>query len=264
VDVEWLGHSLWTRMGVVAESLNEGRVFIVGDAAHQLSPTGAMGMNTGMGDAVDLSWKLAAMLDGWGGGNLPAAFDYERRLVGMRNVNTASGFHTSHLAFEEFSRIEEEGSEGDALRKRLGAELMENVGQMFRTEGVQIGYRYEGSPICIPDGTPEPADAVEVCIQNARPGARAPHVWLKDGRSTLDLYGKGFTLVRTGDADPEPIMAAAAAANVPLKLTALDEPDVVKLHERALVLVRPDGHVAWRGDTAPEDSGAMIDVVRGA
>ena len=109
-----------------------------------------------------------------------------------------------------------------------------------------------------------PADAVEVCIQNARPGARAPHVWLKDGRSTLDLYGKGFTLVRTGDADPEPIMAAAAAANVPLKLTALDEPDVVKLHERALVLVRPDGHVAWRGDTAPEDSGAMIDVVRGA
>jgi 2-polyprenyl-6-methoxyphenol hydroxylase-like FAD-dependent oxidoreductase len=264
VDVEWLGHSIWTRMGVVATSLNEGRVFIVGDAAHQLSPTGAMGMNTGMGDAVDLSWKLAAMLDGWGGDGLPAAFDYERRLVGMRNMNTASGFHTSHLAFEDFSGIEEAGPEGDALRARLGAELMENVGQMFRTEGGEIGYRYEGSPICVADGTPEPADAVEQCIQNARPGARAPHAWLKDGRSTLDLYGKGFTLVRTGEADPEPIMRAAAAANVPLKFTALDEPEIVTLHERALVLVRPDGHVAWRGDETPADAAAMIDVVRGA
>jgi hypothetical protein len=129
---------------------------------------------------------------------------------------------------------------------------------------VQIGYRYEGSPICVADGTPEPADAVEQCIQNARPGARAPHAWLKDGRSTLDLYGKGFTLVRTGEADPEPIMRAAAAANVPLKFTALDEPEIVTLHERALVLVRPDGHVAWRGDETPADAAAMIDVVRGA
>ena len=264
VDVEWLGHSLWTRMGVVAKSLHEGRVFLAGDAAHQLSPTGAMGMNTGIGDAVDLSWKLAAMLGGWGGKRLPASYDFERRLVGMRNVNMASEFHASHLEFQEFEGIEDDGAAGDELRKRLGAELEDKVGQMFRTEGVQLGYRYEGSPICVSDGTPEPPDAIEVCTPSARPGARAPHAWLADGRSTLDLYGRGFTLVRTGEADPEPIMRAAADRGVPLKLAALDAPEVVRLHERALVLVRPDGHVAWRGDQAPDDPGAMIDVVRGA
>ena len=223
-----------------------------------------MGMNTGIGDAVDLSWKLAAMLGGWGGKRLPASYDFERRLVGMRNVNMASEFHASHLEFQEFEGIEDDGAAGDELRKRLGAELEDKVGQMFRTEGVQLGYRYEGSPICVSDGTPEPPDAIEVCTPSARPGARAPHAWLADGRSTLDLYGRGFTLVRTGEADPEPIMRAAADRGVPLKLAALDAPEVVRLHERALVLVRPDGHVAWRGDALPDDAAALIDLVRGA
>ncbi|NQV55959.1 MAG: FAD-dependent monooxygenase [Rhodospirillales bacterium] len=263
-DVELIGHSVWTRMGVVAERLEQGRVFIVGDAAHQLSPTGALGMNTGIGDAVDLSWKLAGLIEGWGGDGLPASYDYERRQVGMRNVTQAAEFHSNHLKFHEFEGIEDENAEGEALRGRLGTELVERIGQMFRTEGLQLGYRYEGSPICAADGTPPLPDEIEVCVANARPGARAPHAWLSDGRSSLDLYGKGFTLVVTGGGDPEPIMRAAAMRSVPLRIAALNDAEILRLHERALVLVRPDGHVAWRGDLAPEDPLAMIDIVRGA
>ena len=264
MNVEWLGHSIWTRKGLVAERYRKGNLFIAGDAAHQLSPTGALGMNTGIADAVDLSWKLAAMVEGWGGEGLAESYDYERRLVGTRNVNQAAEFHNAHLKFQEFKGIEDNGPTGEELRARLGVELVDKVGKMFRSEGMQLGYRYKGSPICIADGTPEPPDEVEVCTPSARPGARAPHGWLPDGRSTLDLYSKGFTLVCTGEADPEPVMQAAANKAVPLKLAVLNVPEIAHLHECALLLVRPDGHVAWRGDAAPEDTGMMIDQVRGA
>src|SRR5258705_8715398 len=132
--------------------------------------------------------------------------------------------------------------------------------------GYPLGYRYDDSPIVVPDGTPAPPLQGKSYTQIARPGARAPHVWLPDGRSTLDLYGRGFVLLRLGADAPSAnsLEQAAAACGVPLAVVALDAPEVLKAYERRLVLVRPDGHVAWRDDAEPKDARAVIDCVRGA
>ena len=137
---------------------------------------------------------------------------------------------------------------------------------MFRTIGLQLGYRYEGSPIIVPDGTDPVPDDPEKFIASARPGARAPHVALRDGRSTLDLYGRGFMLARFGEAMPEDqtIVEAATARGVPIRVEAIDNAEAAAIYDARLVLVRPDGHVAWRGNNAPSDPMAVIDRIRGA
>ena len=265
-DFEPLGVSIWTRRSLVADRYGNGRVFLAGDAVHQLSPTGALGMNTGIGDAVDLGWKLAATLQGWGGSNLLASYDAERRPIGLRNVGAAAEFYLAHEDFDDgLSAIEDDSADGSALRARLGARLTQSIGRMFRTIGLQIGYCYEGSPIVVPDGGAPPPDDPEEFIASAHPGARAPHVALADGRSTLDLFGKGFTLLQFSRSDGgEPIAAAARALGVPLRIESLNEPAAAAVYERKLVLVRPDGHVAWRGDRVESDATALIDRVRGA
>ncbi len=267
VKVEWAGLSIWTRRSVVAKQYSKGRMFMAGDAVHQLSPTGALGMNTGIGDAVDLGWKLAAVLEGWGGPHLLASYDAERRPIGHRNVGMAAEFYLAHAGFDEgLAAIEDDSEAGRALRTRLGGAIERAVGAMFRTIGLQIGYRYEGSPIAIPDGTPAPPDDPDNFIASARPGSRAPHAVLAGGGSTLDLYGRGYVLVRLGAEAPDgaALEAAAAVRGVPLRTVTLAEPEAAALYERKLVLVRPDGHVAWRGDAVPSDAMAVIDRVRGA
>jgi 2-polyprenyl-6-methoxyphenol hydroxylase-like FAD-dependent oxidoreductase len=264
IDVEWKGLSIWTRKSVVAERYVKGRVFLAGDAVHQLSPTGALGMNTGIGDAVDLGWKLAAVLQGWGGPNLLASYDGERRPVGLRNVRMATEFHLAHGAFAgDMAAIEDKSEAGDVLRRKLGDGLTKTVGRMFRTAGLQLGYRYEGSPICIADDAPPPDDP-ESFTASAHAGCRAPHVWLADGCSILDLFGRGFVLLKFGDAQTVAFEKTAAARGVPLTIAACNEPEAAALYARRLVLVRPDGHVAWRGDSLPEDVGALLDRIRGA
>jgi 2-polyprenyl-6-methoxyphenol hydroxylase-like FAD-dependent oxidoreductase len=267
MDVEWLGMSIWTRRAVVAERYRAGRVFLAGDAVHQLSPTGALGMNTGIADAVDLGWKLAAVLRGWGGARLLASYEAERRPIGLRNVAMAAEFYLQHEEFEHgFAAIEDDTDAGHALRRRCGDALVRGVGRMFRTLGLQIGYRYDASPICVPDGTPAPPDDPETYVPSARPGARAPHVMLADGRSTLDLFRRGFTLLRFGANAPDVagFVAAAQRCGLPIEVVTLVEPDAAALYARRLVLVRPDGHVAWRGDEMPPDPPRIVDRVRGA
>jgi 2-polyprenyl-6-methoxyphenol hydroxylase-like FAD-dependent oxidoreductase len=265
IDVEWKGVSIWTRRSVVAEHYSRGRVFLAGDAVHQLSPTGALGMNTGIGDAVDLGWKLAAVLAGWGGPELLASYDSERRPIGLRNVTMTAEFYLAHGEFSGgIAAIEDDSEDGRQLRHRIGESLTRDVGRMFRTAGLQLGYRYEASSICVPDGTPQSPDDPEKFLPSARPGGRAPHTWLGDGRSILDLFGRGFVLMRFGNADTAAIEQAAMARGVPLSVVDLDEPEAAALYERNLVLVRPDGHVAWRDDALPTDSTALIDRVRGA
>jgi 2-polyprenyl-6-methoxyphenol hydroxylase-like FAD-dependent oxidoreductase len=265
-DVEWLGLSIWTRRSVVADAYGRGRVFLAGDAVHQLSPTGALGMNTGIGDAVDLGWKLAAMVQGWGGENLLASYDAERRPIGHRNVGMAAEFYLAHEQFEHgLSAIEDDTDDGRGLRRRLADEVQQRVGAMFRTIGLQIGYRYEDSPMIVSDGSPATPDHPENFVPSARPGSRAPHAPLGgDAQSILDLYQREFTLVTFHGADATAIADAAAKRDVPLNTVTVDDLQAAALYERKLVLVRPDGHVAWRGDTAPADSLAVIDRVRGA
>ena len=267
IDVEWVGVSVWTRRGVVTERYSQGPVHLLGDAVHQLSPTGALGMNTGIADAVDLSWKLAAVIEGWGGDGLLASYDAERRSIGERNVRAATGYFQGHRDFEHgVEAIEDATAEGEAIRKLLGEQLLREIARMFRTTGVQLGYRYDPSPICVPDGTPPTADEPETYVPTTRPGSRAPHVWLDDGRSTLDLFGRGFVLLRLGPETPDPSALAKAAARrkMPLQVVTLHEPEVLQRYDRRFVLVRPDGHVAWRGDEIPADVEALVDRVRGA
>jgi hypothetical protein len=265
--VEHLGLSIWTRRSAVADRYVQGRVLLAGDAVHQLSPTGALGMNTGIGDAVDLGWKLAAMTQGWGGPQLLASYDTERRPIGLRNVGMAAEFYLAHEGVDEdLSPIDDDGDAGRALRGKLGSQLVKQIGAMFRTVGLQLGYRYEDSPIVVPDGTPALPDDPETFVASARPGSRAPHLPLKDGRSMLDHYGKGFVLAYFGNGAPDGngIAEAAAKRGVPLRTVTVEEPEAAALYERKLVLVRPDGHVAWRGDAPPADALAVIDRVRGA
>jgi len=266
IDVEWLGFSFWTRRSTVAKRYSEGRVFLAGDAVHQFSPTGGQGMNTGIGDAVDLGWKLAAVLGGWGGEGLLSSYDGERRAIGVRNVSLTTAFYLDHHKFRGLDAIEEDGRVGSEMRQLVGEMLVRDVGRMFRTTGIQLGYRYEGSPICISDGTPPDPDDPEVYVPSARPGSRAPHVWLRDGSSILDLYGRGFVLLRFGSDAPDASAFGAAAATraVPIQTVTLTQPDARQLYARRLVLVRPDGHVAWRSDEMPRNAGGIVDKVRGA
>ena len=265
--VEWLGTSVWTRRTVVAERYGQGRVFLAGDAVHQLSPTGALGMNTGIADAVDLGWKLAAVLSGWGGEHLLASYEAERLPIGLRNVRMSAEFYVEHGKFgDELAAIEDDTAEGAGARARIGEALVRSIGRMFRTTGLQIGYRYEGSPVCVADGTPPYADDPEVFVPSGRPGSRAPHLWLGDGRSMLDLFGGGFVLLRFGSDAPDTsaLEAAAAARRLPFETMTVKEPAAAQLYERRLVLVRPDGHVAWRADEMPARAPDIIDTVRGA
>lgn len=265
-EVEWVDVNIWRRRSALAERYGRGRVWLAGDAVHQLSPTGGMGMNTGVADAVDIGWKLAAVLEGWGGAGLLESYDNERRPVGARAVRMATWFYKNSENFPKGSAVlEQDGEAADRVRAEVGAELLRAIGPEFRTVGLQIGYRYEDSPICVADGTPSPPDDPAEYTPSARPGSRAPHVFLRDGRSVLDLYGRGFTLLRfPGAPASDAIERAAKARGVPIKTFDLDEPDVARLYEGRLVLVRPDGHVSWRADVPPDDPQALVDTVRGA
>ena len=255
----------WRRSHLVAARYGSGkRIFLAGDAVHTMSPTGGHGMNTGLGDAVDLGWKLEAMINGWGGPHLLKSYEEERWPIGHRNVNAATkGFHRM-VSAKDCARILDETPEGTATRQRVGAAIKEATLMEWETLGVQLGYRYEGSPIIWADGTPEPPDDIMDYVPTSRPGSRAPHAWLKDGRSTLDLFGRGFVLLRFADMDVTPFVEAAKLRDVPFSLVRIDDTAVAALYERRLVLVRPDGHVAWRGDALPPKPLAVIDRIRGA
>jgi len=263
-----LGEKPWSGHRVVAERYRDGRVFLAGDAAHLLWPLGGFGMNTAIGDAIDLGWKLAACLQGWGGPGLLDSYEIERRPIGVHNVEEAASIRAADTQIPVTEALEEDTAEGARLRREAARLIEATRREEFAIEspGIDLGYRYDDSPLVVPDGTPPPAYGTDTYVPTTRPGARAPHVWLRDGRSTLDLFGPGFTLLRLGAAAPDTgaLEAGARAVGLPLTVTALDEPAVVEAYERALVLVRPDGHVAWRGDQAPSDAARLIDTVRGA
>jgi len=259
----------WTGHCVVAEKYQVGRVFLAGDAAHLNWPTGGFGMNTGVGDAVDIGWKLAAMLQGWGGAQLLDSYTLERKPVAMINVSEAAEMRASYDNQTPFSpKIGAIDDEGKLLRAKARAAIMRTRAKEFQHDsaGIELGYRYENSPICVADGTPPPALDHGLYVPSTWPGARAPHAWLKDGRSTLDLFGKGFTLLDfSGNiTNTSTITAAASRVGLPLQSIKIDDPKVRETYERPLVLVRPDGHVAWRSDEMLENAAQIIDKIRGA
>lgn len=264
-EFEILTVGIWVRRNMVAQRYGSKRIFLAGDAVHVMPPNGGLGMNTGIGDAVDLGWKLAAVHEGWGGPQLLASYDAERRPAGLRACQEAMTNFERITPRRPFEHIHEETPEGRRTREELGARLAVSMRNAWDNPlNTHLGYRYDGSPVCVADGAPppEPEDSRQY-VQSSQPGGRAPHAWLPDGRSTLDLFGRGFTLLQLGG-DPGPFTKEAKQRGMPLEVVRIDDPAIVELYERKLVLVRPDGHVAWRGDAAPKDPGALLDRVRGA
>jgi hypothetical protein len=257
----------WARRELLADSYGSGRVYIAGDAAHLNSPTGAFGMNTGMQDAVDLGWKLAATLQGWGGEHLLASYEIERRPVAQRNIQEATNNLQRMISPRELLSplVFQPGSAGDAARKSFGDAYTAMMKYEWFTLQIHLGYRYDQSTIIWPDGTLPPDDPPMVYTQTARPGSRAPHVWLSETQSTLDLFGDGFVLLRFDPTtDASALADAAARRSVPFEITDLHNADARRLYVNKLVLVRPDGFVAWRGESLPDDPLRLIDTVRGA
>jgi FAD binding domain-containing protein/aromatic ring hydroxylase-like protein len=232
----------WFTNLLVAESYGGGRVFLAGDAAHQYIPTGGYGMNTGIGDAVDLGWKLAAALKGWAGPALLASYDRERRPVGLRN-RLGSERHTGVRL--KIAELYQTIAGPDALGRAIAA-----LGNAENESwGLEFGYRYDGV-----EGNPavyEPTTA---------PGARLPSVFLRDRSALYDKLGPWFTLLRFGNADPSPLIDSAPA---PLTTVVVDDPAIASIYEAKLVLVRPDTHVAWRGNDCGDGKAVWNKVLDG-
>jgi len=232
----------WSTHLLLAERYGSGRVFLAGDSAHQYIPTGGYGMNTGIGDAIDLGWKLAAAVKGFADRGLLASYESERRPVGLRN-RLASERHTGvRLKIAEFYQSERDPDELGRAIAALGNAENESW-------GIEFGYRYDGV-----EGDPlkyEPTTA---------PGARLPSVFLADGSALYDHLGPWFTLLRFGDADPSPLIDSALA---PLKIVNVAEPRLAPIYGMKLVLVRPDTHVAWRGDACDDGYAVWARVLDG-
>ena len=265
LEVELISALDWLPRQLVTESYGTRRVFLAGDACHLFVPTGGFGMNTGIGDAADLAWKIEAMLAGWGGPSLLASYDRERRPIGVQNtLEAADNYAKSRELQTELAAIEDDGPAGEAARAAVAATLPPKI-KHFAPIGVHLGYRYEGSPVVVADGTPEPPRESANYTPTARPGHRAPHVWLEPGRSILDLFGDGFVLLILGRNESEAgaLATAAARRGLPLRIERIDDRRAAALYGRRLVLVRPDGHVGWRGDSIGDDAAAIVDIVRG-
>jgi 2-polyprenyl-6-methoxyphenol hydroxylase-like FAD-dependent oxidoreductase len=270
-ELEILSILQWQRQELVADTYRRGRCFIAGDAAHLTSPTGGLGMNTGIGDAVDLGWKLSALLEGWGGPRLMDSYESERRPVAQRIV-TISTANLQHMKSPgRNDKLLEDSEEGRATRERVGRSFSEAMKREWYLDNVHLGYRYLGSPIIAyeqEDAEQLAREAQETAryTPTAQPGRRAPHAWLPDGRSTHDLFGRAYVLVDTGTTAPDrqhEIERAAAARGVPLRLVRWSEGELPALFQRRYVLVRPDDTVAWRGDELPADPGSLLATVTG-
>jgi 2-polyprenyl-6-methoxyphenol hydroxylase-like FAD-dependent oxidoreductase len=255
---------LWTGHTIVASSFRRGRVFLAGDAAHQMWPSGGHGMNTGIGDVHNLSWKLAAVLRGEAGEGLLDSYEAERKPVAVRNTSRAAFNYQADLALTAGPVLDDPGAAGEAARASVAAQVAATREREWRSLGVQLGYRYENSPAVVPDGTPEPPDNPSRYQPACRAGHRAPHLELPGGRSVLDLFGRGFVLLQATPAAPASAWAAAfRARGAPLELADISAARPGSRYPAELVLVRPDGFVAWAGAAADTRVGEVADTVLG-
>jgi len=263
---EVLSTDEWVASKLIANTYRQQRVFLAGDACHLHPPFGGYGMNMGVADGVDLGWKLAAVLQGWGGAALLDSYEAERRPVHEWVMAEAEANHAILGNQLAAAGLEDAGAAGDAVRREIGERIGASKMREFMTLGVVLGYRYDSSPVVVPDGTPAPpADFINY-VPSSRPGSLAPHAWRHDGSSLYDHFGQGFTLLAGGgslDADLDAARAAAAACGLPLKVLRPVEGGIASLYPTRYTLVRPDQHVAWRGDAWPADGQALLERVSG-
>jgi 2-polyprenyl-6-methoxyphenol hydroxylase-like FAD-dependent oxidoreductase len=258
---DWIGRRL------VADRFRDKGVFICGDAAHLWIPNAGYGMNAGIADAANLSWLLAAVLHGWASPEILDAYEAERQPITEQVSHFAMNIALRNIKqqYETPAEIEWSGPVGDAVRTRVGKEAYDLNVQQYCCGGLNFGYFYAGSPIIAYDGDAHPTYTMYEFTQSSVPGCRAPHLWLDGRRSLYDMLGPGYTLLRF---DPtigvSGVVEACSRRRVPLTIFDVYAPDSLALYDRKLVLVRPDQHVAWRGNTEPVDPTMLVDLLRGA
>lgn len=266
VDYKMLYVGQWKQNLLLADHYGAGRVFLAGDAAHLVIPTGGLGMNTGVGDAIDLGWKLAATLQGWGGPNLLRSYEIERRQVGDRNVGASRYASLGRRKWRSQYRpdIRDRTSAGQMTRDNLTR--IADVEQRKTNEmiGAELGYRYVGSPV-ITDEPGGPEHLFREYHPTTWPGARLPHLWLDKNDPVQDHIGPGYTMLRLGGTsiDTSAVEGAFKARGVPYQTLDIALRRARDIYGYDLVLVRPDMHVVWRGKQAPEDAEDLAAMVTG-
>jgi hypothetical protein len=254
----------WIAARVTALGYGAGRVYLAGDACHTHPPFGGYGMNMGIADAVDIGWKIAAMVQGWGGPNLLASYEAERRPVHDQVMDEAVKNHSVLSQHLVDPLLEATTAEGDATRRAVGARILETKVNEFHTLGVVLGVNYAGSPIVAADGTTPPPFS-RIYTPSASPGCLAPHAWLADGSSLYDHFGEGFTLLCLRGRDGvERFGTAARELRIPLTVFAPERPGLRDLYGADFALIRPDQYVAWRGDALPEKPADVLRHITGA
>jgi len=260
-EYEILNSEDWIGRRLVADRFRDRRAFIAGDAAHLWVPYAGYGMNAGIADAFNLSWQLAARLNGWGGAAILDGYEAERKPI----TEQVSRFAMSHAAraIAERTQIPEEilddTPEGKRARDLIGREAEQLHVQQFACAGLNFGYFYDSSPLVEHDGEPAPAYTMADYTPSTVPGCRLPYFWLKDGRSLYDVMGEDYVLLRFRRAvDVSGLIESAARAGMPLQVLDLHEEDPPEAYRHALVLARPDRHVAWRGNLLPDDVDQMV------
>ncbi|MBT9465103.1 MAG: FAD-dependent oxidoreductase [Hydrogenophaga sp.] len=253
LPIEVLSMLTWTAgHALVAEKFQQGRVFLGGDAAHLFTPTGGLGYNTAVEDAVNLGWKLAHVLQGRAPESLLDTYEVERRPLAERNTAYARQFADSVGLFRATPELEQDTVEGERARQAASVHLNAHVRLEFNIPGVTFGGRYDGSPIVVADGSRPPDDKPNEYVPTACPGGRPPHAWLEDGRSLYDSFHFEWTLLALGPhaPDTEPFERAALTAGLDLQVVRHAAPELLALYEAPMVLIRPDQMVAWRGTDA--------------
>jgi len=257
----------WVARRLVADRFQDRRVFICGDAAHLWMPLGGYGMNAGIADAANLAWKLAGVLNGWASPAILDAYNAERQPITdqvSRLIADVAGKVT--LQRDGITAdIERQDAVGEATRARIGKGAYELDVDQQCCGGLNFGYYYDRSPIIAYDGERHPAYTMGTFTSSTVPGCRAPHLWLEGRRSLYDALGPCYTLLRFDPAtEVTGLVEAGARRSVPLTVLDVQVPEARQLYQHKLVLVRPDQHVAWRGNAQPDAPGDLIDLVRGA
>lgn len=263
--VEIIASKPWTAgYSLVAERYGAGRLFIAGDAAHLFTPTGGFGYNTAVDDIANLAWKLAARIQGWGGSALLSSYEQERLPIAARNTDFASTLSDNIGKITILSTIEDDSPAGIAARQDLGRVCFEHALLEFDSPGIQLGVCYGASDIVSSDGSVQP-DNPNRYVPSTTPGARLPHVWLDESTSTLDKVRGSFTLFNLAKAaaDVSPLADAAKSLNIPFTVVELAIDEVRDTLGHDLVLVRPDQHVAWRGNSLPAKPESLLRKVTG-
>jgi FAD-dependent monooxygenase len=261
-----LASSVWRPNAMLADSYGRDRILLAGDAVHTMIPTGGYGMNTGLGDAVNLGWKLAATIQGWGGPALLASYEIERRPIGDRNRTACVENAMVILQYRDMvdPRIFDQDNEaGQTHRSRL-AEFLATHDAENVSLGVELDVRYDDSPVVVGDGSPTPPWDRRTFVPTVRPGHRAPNVALGEHDTLFDQFGPEFTLVDALDDNSQAsrVLSEAARVGLPIRHLTLTDPALAALYQHRLVLIRPDLHVAWSGTDATS-AAEIIASVRG-